>query len=88
MKAAVAGDVVSAFLIAIGVIGPTRFALRRATWFRDRGLPLPLYFAGFGEDQLAVPTIDNVDEVRNRRVDYVVGVEEPAFGHGRFVQLR
>jgi 3',5'-cyclic AMP phosphodiesterase CpdA len=29
---AVAGDVVSAFLIAIGVLGPTRFALRRATW--------------------------------------------------------
>ena len=29
---AVAGDVVSAFLIAIGVLGPARFALRRVTW--------------------------------------------------------
>jgi len=33
---AVAGDVVSAFLIAIGVMGPTRFALRRATWPLER----------------------------------------------------
>jgi 3',5'-cyclic AMP phosphodiesterase CpdA/uncharacterized membrane protein HdeD (DUF308 family) len=33
---AVAGDVVSAILIAIGVIGPTRFALRRATWPLER----------------------------------------------------
>src|SRR5262249_60647603 len=29
---AVAGDVVSALLIALGVMGPARFALRRATW--------------------------------------------------------
>jgi uncharacterized membrane protein HdeD (DUF308 family)/3',5'-cyclic AMP phosphodiesterase CpdA len=33
---AVAGDVVSAFLIAIGVIGPVRFALRRVTWPLER----------------------------------------------------
>ena len=29
---AVAGDVVSALLIALGVLGQARFALRRATW--------------------------------------------------------
>jgi 3',5'-cyclic AMP phosphodiesterase CpdA/uncharacterized membrane protein HdeD (DUF308 family) len=33
---AVAGDVASALLIAIGVIGPARFALRRATWPLER----------------------------------------------------
>jgi len=59
-----------------------------AKWFHDRGLPLPLYFAGFGEDQLKVKTADNVDEARNRRADYVVGVEEPQSGRGRFQPLR
>ncbi|MEO6952015.1 MAG: OmpA family protein [Polyangia bacterium] len=59
-----------------------------ASWFQERGLPLPLFFAGFGEDQPKVKTADNVDEARNRRVDYVVGVEEPASGRGKFVVLR
>ncbi len=59
-----------------------------ASWFRDRGLPLPLYYAGFGEDQPKVRTGDNVDEARNRRADYVVGVEEPASGRGRYAALK
>jgi 3',5'-cyclic AMP phosphodiesterase CpdA/uncharacterized membrane protein HdeD (DUF308 family) len=33
---AVAGDVASALLIALGVIGPARFGLRRATWPLER----------------------------------------------------
>ena len=33
---AVAGDVVSALLVALGVIGPIRFGLRRATWPLER----------------------------------------------------
>jgi uncharacterized membrane protein HdeD (DUF308 family)/3',5'-cyclic AMP phosphodiesterase CpdA len=33
---AVAGDVVSALLIALGVIGPARFGFRRATWPLER----------------------------------------------------
>ena len=59
-----------------------------AKWFHDRGLPLPLYYAGFGEDQPRVKTADNVDEVRNRRADYVVGVEEPRNGHGKYTVLK
>lgn len=59
-----------------------------AKWFRDHGLPLPLYFAGFGEDQPRVKTADNVDEARNRRADYVVGVEEPSTGRGRYAVLK
>ncbi len=53
-----------------------------ASWFHDRGLPLPIAFAGFGEDALKVPTPDNTDELRNRRVDYIVGVEEPLVARG------
>ena len=59
-----------------------------ATWFRERGLPMPMYYAGFGEDQPRVKTADNTDEARNRRADYVVGVEEPASGRGRYIVLK
>ncbi len=51
-------------------------------WFRDRGLPLPVAYAGFGEDALKVKTPDNTDEAQNRRADYIVGVEEPMVARG------
>jgi outer membrane protein OmpA-like peptidoglycan-associated protein len=50
-----------------------------ATWFRQRGVKIPIAFEGFGEYALAVKTEDNVDEPRNRRVDYILSVDEPAF---------
>jgi outer membrane protein OmpA-like peptidoglycan-associated protein len=53
-----------------------------AAWFRDRGLPLPIAFAGFGESALKVKTADNTDEPANRRADYIVGVEEPQVVRG------
>lgn len=53
-----------------------------AAWFRDRGLPLPIAYAGFGEDALKVKTPDNTDEAANRRADYIVGVEEPQVARG------
>lgn len=63
-----------------------RLSLERAkaiaAWFRDRGLPIPLSYAGFGEEALKVKTADNVDEARNRRVDYVVAIEEPVVARG------
>jgi hypothetical protein len=49
---------------------------------------MPLYYAGFGEDQLKVKTPDNTDEARNRRADYVIGVEEPAAGRGHYTVLK
>lgn len=55
-----------------------------ATWFRRRGARLPVFFEGFGESALLVKTADNVDEPRNRRVDYILAVEQPnikAQGH-------
>jgi outer membrane protein OmpA-like peptidoglycan-associated protein len=48
-----------------------------ARWFKSHGLRIPVAFEGFGEYALAVKTGDDVDEPRNRRVDYILSVEEP-----------
>ncbi len=55
-------------------------------WFRDRGLPLPIAVAGFGEDAPKVKTPDETDNAANRRVDYIVGVEEPMVARGVHAQ--
>jgi len=48
-----------------------------AGWFRKRGARIPIAFEGFGETALAVSTADGVDEPRNRRVDYILSMDEP-----------
>ncbi|MDB4971312.1 MAG: OmpA family protein [Myxococcales bacterium] len=53
-----------------------------AAWYHERGLPLPIAFAGFGEDALRVKTPDETDNAANRRADYIVGVEEPLIARG------
>jgi outer membrane protein OmpA-like peptidoglycan-associated protein len=53
-----------------------------ASWFRDRGLPVPVSYAGFGEEALKVKTGDSVAEAQNRRVDYFLAVEEPLVARG------
>ena len=50
-----------------------------ASWFRKRGVKLPISFEGFGETSLEVKTADNVDEPRNRRVDYVLSDGPPQY---------
>jgi outer membrane protein OmpA-like peptidoglycan-associated protein len=69
-----------------GAADNRKLSLARAraigAWFHDRGLPLPIAFAGFGEDALKVKTADNTDEAANRRADYIVGVEEPLVARG------
>jgi outer membrane protein OmpA-like peptidoglycan-associated protein len=50
-----------------------------ARWFRQRGLKIPIGYEGFGESALLVKTADQVDEPRNRRVDYILSVDEPVF---------
>jgi outer membrane protein OmpA-like peptidoglycan-associated protein len=50
-----------------------------AGWFRQHGLRIPIGFEGFGESALLVKTADEVDEPRNRRVDYILAIEEPVF---------
>ena len=49
-----------------------------AAWFRKHGLKVPIFYEGFGEQALRVATPDETDEIRNRRVDYILGVDEPA----------
>ncbi|MBI5508861.1 MAG: OmpA family protein [Deltaproteobacteria bacterium] len=48
-----------------------------AQYFRGRGVQVPIFYTGFGEENLAVTTADNTDEPRNRRARYIVGQEEP-----------
>lgn len=48
-----------------------------AQWFRQRGFSGPIWYQGFGEDALAVPTADEVDEARNRRALYLLAAETP-----------
>ena len=55
-----------------------------ATWFRRHGLRLPVLFEGFGEHAPAVGTPDETAEARNRRVDYILAVEDPVLKATRF----
>ena len=48
-----------------------------ASWFRQRGLGIAIAYEGFGETAPAVQTADQVDEPRNRRVDYIIGDNDP-----------
>lgn len=48
-----------------------------ARWFQARGFQGRIHYQGFGEQGLAVPTPDEVDEERNRRADYIVAAEAP-----------
>jgi outer membrane protein OmpA-like peptidoglycan-associated protein len=50
-----------------------------AGWFKKRGLKVPIAFEGFGESALLIKTADEVDEPRNRRVDYILAIDEPVF---------
>ncbi len=54
-----------------------RRAAAIATWFRRRGLRLPIAHEGFGEHAPLVATPDETDEPRNRRVDYILAIEPP-----------
>ncbi|HVZ31121.1 MAG TPA: OmpA family protein, partial [Polyangiaceae bacterium] len=56
-----------------------RRAQSLARWFRGHGVSIPIAYTGVGEGALAVKTADEVDEPRNRRADYMLGVEAPRF---------
>ncbi len=53
-----------------------------ATWLRGHGYDKPIFTWGFGENLLAAPTGDNVDNAANRRVLYMVGANPPPPGSG------
>jgi outer membrane protein OmpA-like peptidoglycan-associated protein len=54
-----------------------------AAWFGNNGLKIPIAYEGFGESVPKVKTGDEVDEPRNRRVDYILSVEDPLLKGGR-----
>ncbi len=73
--------------------GPLSRARARAIarHFRAKGLKLALFYEGFGERVLAVPTGNDVDEARNRRARYVVANAPPkgeAFPSARWTRLK
>jgi len=53
-----------------------------ARWLRAHGYSKPIYYHGFGEGLLAVPTGDQVDNAANRRALYMVGANPPPSGSG------
>jgi outer membrane protein OmpA-like peptidoglycan-associated protein len=57
----------------------TRRAQAIARWFRQRGLRIAMAYDGVGENALKVKTADEVEEPKNRRVDYMLSVEPPRF---------
>ena len=48
-----------------------------SAWFRDNGFTGDVFYQGFGEEVLAVPTPDSTDEQANRRALYVLAAETP-----------
>lgn len=48
-----------------------------AQWFRQQGVDIPIYYQGFGQEALAVPTPDDTEEEQNRRAVYVIANTTP-----------
>jgi outer membrane protein OmpA-like peptidoglycan-associated protein len=51
-----------------------------AGYLRKRGLRIPIFYEGYGEDALLVGTNDEVAEAQNRRADYVMSIDPPTLG--------
>ena len=58
-----------------------------AGWFKKRGVTVPIYARGFGEDMPKVETPDNTPEPQNRRAEYDVSVEFPSGGSAGWTRL-
>jgi outer membrane protein OmpA-like peptidoglycan-associated protein len=73
----------------VGEVASNReLSLRRARsiagWLRKRGVSLPIYYEGFGEQSPHVPTPDETEEVSNRRAEYILAVEPPSLAQTPF----
>jgi outer membrane protein OmpA-like peptidoglycan-associated protein len=51
-----------------------------AGYLRKRGLRVPIFYEGYGEEALLVGTADEEAEPRNRRADYVMSINPPTLG--------
>jgi outer membrane protein OmpA-like peptidoglycan-associated protein len=56
-----------------------------ALYFRQKGLRIPLFAEGFGEEALKVQTPDDTDEQANRRADYFLSIDPPTVTNAPFV---
>jgi outer membrane protein OmpA-like peptidoglycan-associated protein len=73
-------------------MGPTdsnrELSLQRArsiaAYFRKRGVRLPIFYEGFGEQAPRVVTPDETDEPANRRAEYIIAVDDPVLTHSPF----
>jgi outer membrane protein OmpA-like peptidoglycan-associated protein len=55
-----------------------------AAYLRKRGLKLPIFYEGFGEQSPRVSTQDETDEAANRRAEYILAIEPPALASTPF----
>lgn len=55
----------------------TRRARSIARYFRAKGMQVPVFYIGFGEEAPLVKTPDNTPEARNRRAEYIISVNPP-----------
>lgn len=53
-------------------------------YLKKRGLRIPIFYDGFGEDALAVATADETDEQKNRRAQYIISIENPTVDKSPF----
>jgi outer membrane protein OmpA-like peptidoglycan-associated protein len=53
-------------------------------YLRGKGLKIPIYFEGFGEEALKVQTPDDTDEQQNRRADYFITIGPPTVSNSTF----
>jgi len=49
-----------------------------ASYFRGKGIKTPIFYEGYGENFLAVPTADNIAEEKNRRAVYILTNTRPS----------
>ncbi len=49
-------------------------------YLRKRGLRIPIFVEGYGEEALLVGTADETAEAQNRRADYVMSINPPSLG--------
>jgi outer membrane protein OmpA-like peptidoglycan-associated protein len=56
-----------------------------AVYLRNRGMKVPIFFEGFGEDVPKVATPDETAEARNRRANYTISINPPTVDSPTFV---
>lgn len=53
-------------------------------YWRRKGLNVPVFYEGFGEEALLVSTKDEADEPKNRRAEYILAIDEPVLTKAPF----